>query len=83
MLKKGSLEDLRTVNEVLDVVVDGLRFASCKMPVPIGALVETCSACDAGGAEAEGLDAEAMIVIKLRNQCKLQQVAWDKRDDCQ
>ena len=53
------------------------------MPVPIGALVETCSACDAGGAEAEGLDAEAMIVIKLRNQCKLQQVAWDKRDDCQ
>ena len=72
MPKKGSLGDLRTVGEVLDVVVDGLRFASCKMPVPIGALVETCSACDAGGAEAEGLDVEAMLIeVKLRNQCKL------------
>ena len=41
---------------------------------------ETGSAAEVAG----GLDEEAMLIeIKLRNQCKLQQVAWDKRDDCQ
>ena len=41
---------------------------------------ETGSAAEVAG----GLDEEAMLIeIKLRNQCKLQQVAWDNRDDCQ
>ena len=57
--------------------------------LPAGKLVTMGS--DAMGAEtgsaaevAGGLDEEAMLIeVKLRNQCKLQQVAWDKRDDCQ
>ena len=41
---------------------------------------ETGSAAEAAG----GLGGEAMLIeIKLRNQCKLQRVAWDNRDDCQ
>ena len=39
---------------------------------------------DSSAEVAGGLDGEAMLIeVKLRNQCKLQQVAWDKRDDCQ
>ena len=41
---------------------------------------ETGSAAEVAG----GLDEEAMLIeIKLRNQCKLQRVEWDNRDDCQ
>ena len=41
---------------------------------------ETGSAAEVAGR----LDGEAMLIeVKLRNQCKLQRVAWDNRNDCQ